>query len=131
MTLEIAQINRYAKNTTPKLKIKAQNYFNAFIRERDKDSFCISCQKSRVEQAGHFYSAGHHNHLRFHEDNVHGQCLRCNYYLGGNLNKFRVNLEIKIGKTRLEKLDLLASNKTAHKLDRFFLIEICEKYRKK
>jgi hypothetical protein len=131
MTLEIAQINRYSKNTTAKLKIKAQNYFNAFIRDRDKDSFCISCQKSRVEQAGHFYSAGHHNHLRFNEDNVHGQCLRCNYYLCGNLNKYRINLQNKIGKERLAKLDLLASQKTAHKLDRFYLIEICEKYRKK
>jgi len=126
-----AQINRYSKNTTPKLKIKAQNFFNAFIRERDKHNFCISCNNQKVEQAGHFYSAGHHNHLRFNEDNVHGQCLRCNYYLCGNLNKYRINLETKIGKERLAKLDFLGAQKTAHKLDRFFLIEICEKYRKK
>ena len=115
--------------STPQLKKKAIEVFNAWIRERDKEKPCISCGMARVEQAGHFYSAGHHNALRFNEDNVHGQCVRCNYYLSGNLNRYRVNLEKKIGAEKLARLDFIASIKKPHKDDKFFLIEIINKYK--
>jgi len=108
---------------------KAQEVFNKFIRERDKNKPCISCGAFHTLQAGHFYSAGHHNALRFNEDNVHGQCLRCNYYLSGNLSNYRVNLIKKIGIQRVEKLDQIASIKKAHKLDRFYLQEIISNYK--
>jgi hypothetical protein len=64
----------------PNLLKKAQTVFNAYIRLRDKDNGCISCNTGSVEQASHFYSAGQFTALRFNENNVHGSCLRCNYF---------------------------------------------------
>lgn len=122
-------VNKYSKVTTAKLKERAQMVFNAWIRDRDKHLPCISCQKARVEQAGHYYAAGKYNHLRFNEDNVHGQCVRCNYYMHGNLIPYRDNLLAKIGQTRFNKLELLAKQRAAHKNDRFHYIEIIEKYK--
>jgi Bacteriophage Lambda NinG protein len=114
--------------STSTLKKKAITVFNAFIRNRDKDKPCISCGAYKVQQAGHFYSAGHHNHIRFDEDNVHGQCIRCNNYLSGNLINYRAALENRIGKERLEALDLKAKWKRGHKDDKFLFAEIIEKY---
>jgi len=122
------EIQKFKKVSTAKLKIKAQTIFNAWIRNRDKFKQCISCP-GPVEQAGHFYSAGNFNHMRFNEDNCHGQCVKCNYYLSGNLLEYRKRLILKIGIERVEKLDLLAADKSVHKTDRFHLIEIILKYR--
>lgn len=122
-------IQKYKKFTTAKLKKKAIVVFNAWIRKRDEGQVCISCRVGSVDHAGHFYNAGQHNHMRFLEDNVHGQCVQCNYYKHGNLIPYRVNLEKKIGKERLENLDLLALDKRAHKDDRFRFIEIIENYK--
>ena len=121
-------IKKYDKYSAAKLKQLAQKHFNAWIRKRDEGQLCISCGANNPEQAGHFYSAGHHNIIRFNEDNCHLQCRRCNYYLSGNLINYRKSLEKKIGKERLEKLDMLASIKKAHKHDRFTLIDIINKY---
>lgn len=109
------------------LKKKAQILFNKFIRTRDSGLTCISCGAS-VQQAGHFYSAGKFNALRFNEDNVHGQCIKCNYYEHGNLIKYRAGLIKKIGIERVERLDFLASNRSASKNDRFLYLEVIEKY---
>ena len=124
-------IKKYSKYSVPKLIQKATNVFNAFIRERDKNNSCISCN-GKVEQAGHFYSGGHYPSLKFNENNVHGQCLRCNYYLSGNLNEYRKNLIKKIGLEAVQDLDSLAAyyKRTGFKWDRFSLIEIIEKYKK-
>lgn len=81
--------------------------------------------------AGHYYSAGHHPIVRFHPDNIHGQCVRCNLHLHGNVDKYRINLLKVIGKERLEHLDYLVNSAKANgfKWDRFSLIEIIEKYK--
>ena len=123
-----ATIQKYKGKTTAELKKKAQIVFNAWIRKRDAEKRCVSCP-GKVEQAGHFYSAGHYNHLRFDERNVQGQCIRCNYHLHGNLISYRVELEKRIGKEALEELDNLANSRTLFKDDRFYLIEIIEKYK--
>lgn len=128
MELTSSIIQLYSKYTTPKLKIKAQTVFNAWIRKRDAGKRCVSCS-GRVEQAGHFYSAGQYNHMRFLEDNCHGQCVQCNYYKHGNLIPYRIELEKRIGSERLAMLDMLSAQKKAHKTDRFYLIEIIEKYK--
>lgn len=60
------RIPNYEKPTHV-LKKLAQDKFNAFIRKRDIKELCICCKSAKVEQAGHFHSAGHYNHLRFNE----------------------------------------------------------------
>lgn len=122
-------IRKYEKITTQKLKTKAQLVFNAWIRNRDKDRCCISCGVYKIEQASHYYSAGKYNHLRFVEDNVWGSCLKCNYFLHGNLIPYRAELIKRIGIERVNSLDDAANFKSIHKNDRFLFIEIIEKYK--
>lgn len=120
--------------TIPQLKKDAVKHFNAFIRSRDQGLPCISCGSPSFEHAGHFYSGGHYEYLRFDPDNVHGQCLRCNYFLSGNLNQYRINLEKRIGKERLQKLDDLADySKRVRvlKRDRFFYEDVINTYKLK
>lgn len=77
----------------------AQQVFNKYIRLRDKDELCISCQKKpKKVNAGHYYSQGGHSNVRFDEFNVHLQCEACNTHLSGNLIEYGINLEKKIGK---------------------------------
>ena len=123
-------ILKYKKYSIPQLLGMATRRFNKFIRERDKDDGCISCGK-QIDQAGHFYSAGKHPELRYHEFNVNGQETYCNKHLSGNLNEYRRNLEKKIGLDELKKLDETADYWKCHiwHWDRFYLIEIIEKYK--
>ena len=109
------------QKTLAQLKKDLDKVFNKFIRERDlmeaggRDWFkCISCQEVKSwEQmdAGHFYSAGHHSAIRWDEDNVHGQCQKCNRFLHGNLLGYREGLLKKIGPERLERLEIRKHNK--------------------
>lgn len=116
------------------LKKKAIEVFNRFIRQRDsKDGLfiCISCQKTKgVHQmnAGHYYPSVHES-TRFDEDNVWGQCLYCNFHKHGNLTNYRMNLERKIGKEKLEGLDWLHSQKT--KRTRYDLVQKILEYKQK
>ena len=109
----------------------AVTHFHKFIRNRDKDKPCISCGKYTTLQAGHYYSAGKHPEIRFNEDNVHGQCLSCNYYKSGDLINYTYNLIDRIGKDRFEKLkfQVALSKQIKHKWDKFYLIEIIDKYK--
>lgn len=88
----------------PKLLKKAQEVFNRWIRERDKDNGCISCG-GKVEQAGHYFSQGHHSALRYDEINTHGQCIRCNMHLSGNLIKYRQGLVERYGEDYVKNLE--------------------------
>lgn len=115
----------------PKLLQKAQRVFNNFVRERDKDRGCISCTSGRVEQASHFYSCGQFSALRFNENNVHGSCLRCNYFLSGNLNEYRVRLIKKIGEQKVLLLDATARNNRVKKWSRLELEIIIKEYKAK
>ena len=131
--IESKTIQRYKAKSIPALLKIAERHFNAFIRRRDADQPCIACSQFKTLQAGHYYPAGHYPMLRFNEDNCHGEDLKCNYYSGDHLIGYRKNLIARIGIERVEKLDMIAAinKRTGHKWDRFTLIEIIEKYKKK
>jgi len=124
-------ITKYKQKTIPQLKAIAARHFHKFIRERDKKKPCISCGKYVALQAGHYYSAGQYPSLRFSELNVHGQCLQCNYFKHGNLINYTHNIVDRIGALEFGELKLKAdlSKRNRFKWDRFFLIEIIEKYK--
>ncbi len=107
----------------------AQAEFNKYIRIRDKQEPCISCQRHHTGQyhAGHYRSRGAHPELRFNEDNCHKQCSACNNHLSGNITDYRINLKIKIGEDRLNFIE--GAHKPA-KLTIDQIIEIKEKYKK-
>jgi hypothetical protein len=121
-------IKKYSKYSVPDLIKKATIKFNKFIRERDNGLPCISCGTHTELQAGHFYSGGHYSCLKFNENNVHGQCKRCNYFLSGNLNEYRKNLVKRIGQPGIDELDRIAAlyKRNGFKWDRFSIIEIIE-----
>ena len=97
--------------TLPKLIEKAQKVFNAWIRERDsKDGYftCIACFKTlKVEamNAGHYVPVKGGSFLRFHPDNVHGECQRCNGFDEFHLVGYRKHLLLKIGPKKVEWLE--------------------------
>jgi len=111
----------------PKLKKKAQDIFNKWIRMRDYDQRCISCN-GPVEQAGHYFSSGHFSALTFNEMNVNGQDIRCNMFLNGNLIFYRQGLIRKYGEDKVNELEKLAEVRT-YKWSRTELEEIINKYR--
>jgi hypothetical protein len=72
-----------------------QKVFNTYIRTRDKDKNCISCNKKLVGKydAGHFFSVGAYPNLRFNENNVFGQCVHCNRDKHGNVKEYDLRLQ--------------------------------------
>lgn len=88
-----------------------QKYFNTFIRLRDKDKKCISCNRILTGKfdAGHYFNYKSFPNLRIEEDNVHGQCVYCNQHLHGNLHYYREGLIKKIGLERFKALEMKAN----------------------
>jgi hypothetical protein len=85
---------------------RAQDTFNAYIRERDKNDGCISCGiRTGQFHAGHFLTRGAYPEKSFLEDNVHKQCAQCNRYKSGALSPYRANLIKKIGRKRVLALE--------------------------
>ena len=124
----MTEVEKYKQYRTSELKTMAINVFHRFIRERDKGKNCITCPSTFKLQAGHFYSGNKYNHMRFLEDNVHGQCLNCNYYDPDFLPRYRKNLIKRIGPQRVAILDKMAHSQRTHKDDRSELIAIIERY---
>lgn len=96
----------------PDLIAEAQIAFNAFIRARDAGQPCICCGKPFEPQrpggsmdAGHFRSRGAAGHLRFNEDNCHGQRKNCNRPGGATYAAFRAGVVARIGLARVEALE--------------------------
>lgn len=85
----------------------AQTVFNKFIRLRDAEKNCISCERKLGAKfdAGHYKSVGAHPELRFSEVNTNGQCVFCNQHLSGNLINYRAGLIKRIGLAEVERLE--------------------------
>ena len=86
-----------------------QRYVNAYIRARDKGKPCISCGRPLKPgfHAGHYKPVGNGLNwsIRYHHDNIHGQCVHCNLYKGGNQSLAREGVLDRIGSERLAFLD--------------------------
>lgn len=124
-----------AIKTIPQLIKEAQVEFNAYIRLRDSGKPCICCglplgtgEVGGGFDAGHYRSTGSASHLRFHEDNCHGQRKQCNRYGAGRAVDYRIGLIARIG---LERVLALESDNTTRKWTREELIAIKQTYRDK
>lgn len=120
-----------AMRTKPQLVKLAQQAFNGFIRARDAGKPCICCGKPLGGEpnsfdAGHYRSVGSAPHMRFVEDNVHGQNKHCNNYLAGNHVAYRQGLIARIGLARVEQIE---ADTTVRKYTHEGLIEIARHYR--
>jgi len=85
--------------TLENAKKRAWTAFSAYIRARDKR--CISCNTGLAENGGHYW----HNVLDFDEENINGQCVRCNKWLSGNLASYGAYLLKKLGLKKFNDLD--------------------------
>ena len=124
------KIKKENLQTVQELMKLTQIVFNKWIRNRDKNTPCISCSNPVPKKinAGHYISSGKSKFLTFNEDNVHLQCEYCNTYLHGNLIDYRENLIKKIG---LEKVEYLEKNRhKTKKYTREELKEIIKIYKK-
>ena len=120
--LDLMTLSDYLKLT--------QQVFNKYIRLRDKDELCISCQKPPKKQnAGHYFSSGGHSNVRFNEDNVHLQCEYCNTFLSGNLLNYQIEIEKRIGAEKLIELQAKAHFVKKWSIDE--LKELMQKYKQK
>lgn len=128
---------KQALKTIPDLIKEAQTAFNAYIRARDAGKPCICCgmplddsggMRGQGFDAGHWRSTGSASHLRFNEDNCHGQRKVCNKYGAGRAVDYRRGLIERIG---IERVEALENDNTPHKWTREELIAIRDKYRAK
>jgi len=127
------------KKTLSKLKYDLQKIFNKFIRLRDLDGdyfTCISCGETKPKEvlnAGHFYAVKGYDSMRFNEDNVHGECVGCNCFNESHLIGYGINLELRIGRERVEELHELAREykKNGYKWSRIELEELIVEYKQK
>lgn len=115
----------------PMLHKKLKHVFHLYIRTRDKNKGCISCGKPLPDKydAGHFWNSNNHSNIRYHEDNVHAQCVRCNRDLHGNLLEYQVRLKLKIGIERYEMLE--AERNVMKKWTRTELHNLIQHYKEK
>jgi len=114
------------------LRNLARVSFQIYIRQRDKDLPCISCNKSDAKwDAGHYLKAEIYTKLIFNEDNVHKQCSYCNLQLAGNLIEYRKGLVKKIGINKVQELEDMADLSRSYKFTKDELITLAKNYKLK
>ena len=120
---ELRTVNDYVK--------EAQKWVNKYVRLRDREKGCVSCQSPLTGKydAGHFFSAGGHGSVRFDERNIHAQCVYCNQWEHGNLYEYQKELIKRIGKKQF--LILEEKSKKTEKFDKEELKKIIKKYKEK
>jgi len=109
------ETRRLKETIKPKSKWLAelQAQVNKYVRLRDINDGCISCDKTSdwVGQwhCGHYFSRGHSSSLRFNLWNMHKQCSVCNNHLSGNIGEYTPKL---IGKIGIDRYNYLESHKS-------------------
>ena len=88
---------------------EAQAAVNAYVRARDANEPCISCDRPASWggqwHASHFRSVGSNPALRFNLLNIRKACSICNVWLSSNYAGYRPRLIEKIGLERVEWLE--------------------------
>lgn len=125
------KVKKEKLKTLSNLEAEAKKSFQKFIRYRDKDLACISCNNSNTTDwaGGHFFNAGTYSGLIFDERNCHKQCnTHCNKHLSGNLLEYRKGLVKRYGINFVETLESESDSKRNYKYTREELRELKEKY---
>jgi hypothetical protein len=93
--------------TIGEYKQEARKSFQKWIRLRDIDKPCISCNSTTADtfDGGHFYKAEIYSGLIFNENNCHKQCRKCNRFMNGNELNFRKGLIKRYGIDYVTNLD--------------------------
>lgn len=110
LEFEKAQNEKKQRSKLQQTHSHTKTVVHAFVRDRDKGKPCISCGAVWKPdfQCGHFYPAGSFETLRYHLDNLNGQCQGCNLYNSGNFENYSLRLPNRIGIENYQKLVKLA-----------------------
>ena len=126
---------REAMKSIPELIAEAQEPFNKYVRLRDWSKGCFVCDRpfiqsvpGRAIHAGHVRSRAAAGHLRFNEDNCHGECEGCNGPHGARPHQIKAGAIRRIGAERFEALE---NDNTPHKWTHDELRGIRDTYRAK
>jgi len=104
--------------------------FQRWIRHRDKDLPCISCDTLAATKwdAGHYLKAELYTGLIFTKINCHKQCQRCNQYGGGMQVEYRIGLVKRIGEAAVIELEKSKDRLRVYQWSDEELAEIKKKY---
>lgn len=122
---------KLAKLTPGYLEDKAQGAINSYVRARDHEQGCISCDKGPYWhgqwQAGHLKTRGSNSFLRYSLHNINKQCSQCNKH-GGNVAEHERGIVARYGQERLDYL--LCAPKSRRYSDEY-LIRLAKIFRKR
>ena len=109
--LEAYEREHKDKNALKTAHINTRMQVHTAVRKRDIGMPCISCGANWDQsfQAGHFYKSETFTTLKYHLDNIHGQCQKCNLFMDGNFDNYSLRLPSRIGQERYNALVELAS----------------------
>ncbi len=104
------QVKKKKTATLAALVRKLDTVFSKYIRRRDADAggtvACVTCNRLlhwKECHAGHFVRR-QHMALRWNEENVHPQCIRCNTFLDGNEAEYSRFIIKRYGMHRFEEM---------------------------
>jgi hypothetical protein len=89
-----------------KWESEAQQWVNKYVRLRDRNLGCITCDKP-----AHWHGQWHASHyrttkaasaVRFNLWNIHKSCSICNNFLSGNLGEYEGRIREKIGNEKVD-----------------------------
>jgi hypothetical protein len=111
-------------------KAEARKSFQKWIRLRDSDKPCISCNSTIAStfDGGHFYKAEVYSGLIFNENNCHKQCRKCNRFMNGNELNYRKGLIARYGIDYVVNLDNICDKNRVKKYTKEELITIKKQY---
>ena len=121
---ELDPLTKYAKD--------AQDEVNRYVRLRDWDQGCISCNKppswDGQWHAGHMRSVGASRPTRFIVWAIRKQCSECNNKKSGNAAEMYRAMVAKFGQ---ERMDWLYSQNTPQKRSREYLVRLKQVFKRK
>lgn len=125
------QNNKERKENRPiaAFKKQAQKAVNAYVRARDRSAGygCISCENGGIDHAGHYYTVGGNDGLRFDDRLIHGQCVACNVFKSGNLESYQRGIIARYGE---DYWQMMVSAKAEQKSGKAYDREMLEHIRK-
>jgi hypothetical protein len=111
---------------------RAERVVNLYVRLRDHDRGCISCDKPATWDGqwhcSHFRSVGAASAVRYHLWNLAKACSQCNNYKSGNLSEYEPRLRAKIGDA---KVDWLRTQNQVTRYSREYLQRLHDVFAKK
>lgn len=124
---EVKAANKAHREEKERIKPKSkwlselQAVFNKYVRLRDINLGCVSCNKPSdwhgQFHAGHYFSRGHSSSLRFNLWNCHKQCSVCNNHLSGNIGEYTPEIIRRIGQNRFDYLVAHKSDVTSYDVE--------------